>query len=256
VKIGPPETLLKVTNRDLHGVSADGSVLAIPKYSKGAQLWHRPKDWLTLGPREDVRYCAVSPNGLWLATGNHKNSQGIGATVWDARTGKAVKDLPVGEICLLGFSPDNRWLLTRGGGFRLWRVDTWEPGPDLKDESGGAGTFAFSPDAKTLALTGDMCQVRLVETATGREITRLTVPQQTRVYPYCFSPDGTKLAALGAESQLTYLWDLRTLRASLKQELNLDWDAPEFASASPSSRKKCRAVVDAGDSGLSHDGRR
>jgi eukaryotic-like serine/threonine-protein kinase len=233
LRIGPPETLAAINNLDLHGASADGRVLAIPQKSEGALLWHRPDRWLTLGPREDIRFCAVSPDGYWVATGNHNNGMtGIGATVWDARTGRAIKDFHTAGICLVGFSPDNRWLLTRGGGFRLWRVGTWEEGSTLHDEAGLGGWFAFSPDGKTLALTGSMGQVRLVETDTGREIARLTVPEQTNVRPYCFSPDGTKLAATGSESQLLYLWDLRVLRAGLK-ELGLDWDQPAYPPAGP-----------------------
>jgi WD40 repeat protein len=166
----------------------------------------------------------------------------MGATVWDARTGKELKNLAVGETCRVEFSPDNRWLLTRGGGYRLWHVDSWEPGPDLKDETSGSGWSAFSPDGKLLALTGPVCQVRLLETATGREIARLTVPEQSRVYPYCFSPDGSRLAALGAESQLTYLWDLRALRETLRRDFNLDWNAPAYAPVAAASPKSIRVL--------------
>jgi eukaryotic-like serine/threonine-protein kinase len=246
LRIGPPETLAAIENLDLHGASADGRVLAIPQYGEGALLWHRPDRRLTLGPREDVRFCAVSPDGRWVATGNHNNGlTGIGATVWDARMGRAAKDFHTGGICLVAFSPDNRWLLTRGGGFRLWKVGTWEEGSTLHDEAGLGGWFAFSPDGKTLALTGSMGQVRLVETDTGREIARLTVPEQTNVRPYCFSRDGTKLAATGSESQLLYLWDLRVLRAGLK-ELGLDWDQPAYPPAGPPASGRLQVEVDLG----------
>jgi WD40 repeat protein len=205
---------------------------------------------LTLGRREDVRYCAVSPNGRWIATGAHSNpfQTGICATVWDARTGHVEKDFKLAGFCVVGFSPDNRWLLTRDGGFRLWKVGSWEEGPDLHDvanETGWNGWFAFSPDGKTLALTVGMSEVRLLETDTGREIARLTVPEQTRVLPQCFSPDGTKLAATGSESQLLYLWDLRVLRAGL-QDLGLDWDQPAYAPAPPADRP-FQVEVDLGD---------
>ena len=79
-----------------------------------------------------------------------------------------------------------------------------------------------------LALTGPVCQVRLLETATGTN--RPPDGAGTNAeYPYCFSPDGSRLAALGAESQLTYLWDLRALRADPSARLDLDWNAPPYA---------------------------
>jgi serine/threonine protein kinase/WD40 repeat protein len=228
LRVGPPEPLANVRIYDMHGVSADGRVLAIPQYGQGALLWHRPdrKEFLRRGV--DVRYCAVSPDGRWVATGDHN---GNGVTVWDAQTGANKHDLNLGGIALIGFSPDNRWLLTRCGPFRLWRVGTWEEGPDLHDDQGTwSGWFAFSPDGKTLALTGNLGQIRLLETETGREFARLTVPEQTKVQPCCFSSDGVRLAAVGTESQLLYLWDLRVVRAGLK-ELDLDWDQPAYPPA-------------------------
>jgi WD40 repeat protein/tRNA A-37 threonylcarbamoyl transferase component Bud32 len=230
LRIGPPEILMEGATNDLCGGSVDGRVLAIPRYYQATTVWHRPDRWLKLAPREDVRMCAVSPDGRWIATGSHNSVTGIGATVWDATDGRPEKDFHVGGMCPVGFSPENRWLLTRGGGFRLWKVGTWEEGPDLHDEYEGVGWFAFSPDGKTLALTGAMGQVRLLETETGREFVHLTVPEQTKVQPYCFSPDGTRLAAIGSESQLLYIWDLRTLRAGLT-ELGLDWDQPPYPPA-------------------------
>src|SRR5262249_21863680 len=138
---------------------------------------------LMLGPREDVRSCAVSPDGDWVATGSHWNTLGQGVTVFDARSGRDVKDFFVGGSCAVGFSPDDRWLLTTGGRFRLWKVGTWEEGPPLaQPETVGVG-FAFSPDRRTLALPGGPSQVWLLDVNSGAEIARLTVPEQTRVTP-------------------------------------------------------------------------
>ena len=147
-----------------------------------------------LGPREDVRHCAISPDGRWVATGNHLSNHGVGATVWDAQSGEAIKDLAVEGLCRVGFSPDGRWLVSSGGRYRLWRVGTWEEGPRLTEPNLG-GEFAFSPDSKVLALAGHARHVLLVDPETGSEIARLTAPDQTRVQPKCFSPDGTELVA-------------------------------------------------------------
>jgi WD40 repeat protein len=240
--VGPPEPLNEPSNPYCTlGCSADGRVVAIPSGDRGVVL-HRPHRRVILEPREDVRSCAVSPDGRWVATGHHDNRQGIGATVWDAQSGRAVKDFPVGGLCQVGFSLDGRWLLSTGGGFRLWKVGSWEEGPSLAQPNSG---FAFTPDSRVLALAGGFSQLRLVEVDSGAEIARLTVPEQTRVGPLCFSPDGTQLVATGTESQLLYIWDLRALRAELK-ELGLDWDRPDYPPAAPATPGPLQVEVDGG----------
>jgi WD40 repeat protein len=246
-RVGPPESLNMFSNAGWHGSSADGSVLAIPNHSAGAVVLYRsispnkpsgsegknqPRDpRVKLGPREDVRSCAVSPDGRWVATSNNTTLQGIGATVWDAQTGKAIKDFP-DRSGFVAFSPNGNWLLTSSGDYRLWRVGTWEEGPPIRSDYHSAGEgAAFTDDSKMLALPADESQVRLIEVATGAEFARLTVPEQTALAPQCFSRDGGQLVAI-AGNKLMYIWDLRLLRSELV-ELGLDWDWPQFPAASP-----------------------
>jgi serine/threonine protein kinase/WD40 repeat protein len=244
LRVGPPEILYTNDNTGTHGGSADGRVLAIPDYDRGAVLLRRPNGPRTLGPREDVRACAVSPDGRWVATGNHSAVQGIGATVWDATSGRPVKDLTTAGLCNVGFSPDRRWLLTTGGGYRLWKVDSWQEGPRIAPP-GESGSFAFTADGKLLALSAGFSEIRLVDPDSGAEVGRLAAPDQTRLNPQCFSPDGSQLAALGEESQVLYLWDLRVLRARLK-ELGLDWDRPDYPPAPRPESRPLRVQVDMG----------
>src|SRR5262249_17767649 len=115
------------TEDDPHGMSADARVVAIPDYGRGALILHRDsKRLLRVGPQDDVRFCAVSPDGRWVATGTHGLREGVGAKVWDAQNGRHIKDLPVGRFCRVQFSPDGKWLLTTSGGPRLWAAGTWE----------------------------------------------------------------------------------------------------------------------------------
>jgi WD40 repeat protein len=244
-RMGPPQLLLNFHSDDLlfHGSSADGRVLAIPNRHRGALLLHRDRRRppVVLGPQEDVRSCAVSPDGRWVATGSHGTEQNIGAKVWDAASGRLVKDLPVGGACAVGFSPDGKWLVTTGGGFRLWAVGTWKEGPSLGGEGVYLG-FAFSPDSKVLAVENETGVVRLVEVATGREYVRLDAPVQTRLCPQCFTPDGSQLIALGRESQALHVWDLRRVRAGLK-ELGLDWEQPDYPPAKTPPARPLRIEV-------------
>jgi tetratricopeptide (TPR) repeat protein len=86
-----------------------------------------------------------------------------------------------------------------------------------------------------LALADVVSVIRLVETATGREVARLTGPDPLWYHPACFTPDGTRLIATCSGNTALYVWDLRLIREQLK-DLGLDWDWPEFPPADPASK--------------------
>ena len=226
ILFGRPERIMH-TPKVMHSysASADGQVVAIPDGNSGAIVYHRDADYrIRLGPQDDVRNCAVSPDGKWVATGTFSLPQGSAAKVWDAVTGKQLADLPVLGLCGVSFSPNGRWLLTTGGGCRIWHTGTWTEGPKL-GASGKNPFGAFSPDSSMLAL-GDLPGIiRLVSTEGGREIARLSILEQVQLAPYCFTPDGGKLIAVGVESESIHVFDLRAIRRQLA-EIGLDWDAP------------------------------
>jgi serine/threonine protein kinase/WD40 repeat protein len=242
-RYGPPERLAESGNLHFHGVSADGQVIATPT-GNGAVVRHRLDGrTVALGPQQDVRDCAVSPDGRWAATGSH-GPQSPGVKIWEAHSGKHVKDLPAGLHGLPRFSPDGKWLLTTGGGCRLWQVGTWQEGPDL-GETPGSTWGAFAPDSKLLAVGDAPGVVRLVETGTGREIARLTAPEQARLAPCCFTLDGAQLITASPETRALHIFDLRAIRAQLV-ELGLDWDAPPLPPAVPGSREPLQVEVEEG----------
>jgi serine/threonine protein kinase/WD40 repeat protein/Tfp pilus assembly protein PilF len=243
---GPPQRILPHAVDSRHGASADLGVVAIPQLYQGAIVFHRDsKRLVRLGPQEDVRSTAVSPDGCWVATGSHHLHEGAGTRVWDARDGRHVKDLPVGGVCNVWFSPNGKWLLTSGGEPRLWAVGTWEEGPKL----GGTrlnSWGAFSCDGKLLALGDEPGIVRLLVTDTGTELVRLTAPDQVRLEPSCFTPDGTKLLATATETGVLYIFDLAAIRTGLA-ELDLDWDAPPLPAVSKAVPPPLSIHFDMGD---------
>jgi WD40 repeat protein len=243
-RVGPPQCINSTTTMDRWGSSPDVNLIAIPNYNRGALLWQRAANrTLSLAPQYDVRFCAVSPDGRWVATGSHSNLAAVGAKVWDARSGKHLADLPVSG--LVAFSPDSKWLLTSNGGARIWRTGTWQQGPALGGPS--SGSFGvFTPDGELLALSDVPSVVRLVRTATGKEVARLTAPEQTRLAPQCFTPDGSRLITKGIESEALHIFDLRAIREQLR-ELGLDWSDEPLPSPSPVAREPLQITVELGD---------
>ncbi len=232
IRIGPPHLISAVATYAAWGLSADTSVVAAPLYNEGALLLNRKSEsQFRLGPQRDVRASAVSPDGAWVATGSHGAGADPGAHVWNAQTGAHIASLPVPGFCNVGFSPDGRWLMTTGGRPRLWRVGTWVEGPALGDLP--CSNFAFSSDGSILALSdGSPGTIRLVHPETGTQFARLAGHEPSRLMPMCFSADGGLLVTFGLESRAIHLFDVRAIRAQLR-EFDLDWDAPPLPTAAP-----------------------
>jgi serine/threonine protein kinase/WD40 repeat protein len=223
VPLGSAEQLLPGSRSGGWAASADRQTLAVAQLDNGALLIHRgsPPRETRLQPQQDVRFCDVSPNGDWVATGSHESTDGVAARVWDGRTGTLIKELPVSPQCRVAFSPDGHWLLTTGGGCRLWKVGTWEEGLSF-----GGGLACFSPDGRLLAVGDAPGSIRLVECGSGTEVVRLDAPEPAFLTPRCFTRDGACLFAAG-ETGTVAVWDLRMLRRELAK-IGLDWDAPVY----------------------------
>jgi serine/threonine protein kinase/WD40 repeat protein len=163
-------------------------------------------------------WCSVSPDGRWVAFGDHVHY----AEVFETATGKSLRKWPAGPPNLCRFSPDGRWLITGVDNDRVYATGTWEPGPQL---GAGEPTDATS-ELVVLAQTNGI--YRLVELATGRELAQLEDPEQN-TRPAVFTPDGTKLIVAAMNG--LRVWDLRRIRTELTK-LRLDWDAPPLPAAS------------------------
>jgi eukaryotic-like serine/threonine-protein kinase len=188
-------------------------------------------------PHWDCRSVAVSPDGRWVVSGSFSGSA---ARIWRADTGELVKELLPGVgIGHVRFSLAGTWLATAGAGLQLWRAGTWEEGPRI----GISNVFAFSPDESLLAVEDGTGSIRLLNPATGREIARLTDPNQDPANFLLFTPDGRRLVAVSKVGRAVHVWDLAQLRDGLG-ELGLDWDAPSYPPA-PSVTALAPIVVDA-----------
>jgi WD40 repeat protein len=182
---------------------------------------------ISVGPLDDCRYVAVSPNGQWLATGSHLSTHGV--QIWRIRGAtKLAEPIDYGTAVL--FSPDGKWLMTRRSPCRLWEVGTWR---EAKQQIGGEGQ-CFSPDGSELVVQDANQIIRLVETETGRTLAQLESPDLCQVQRATFSPDGSRLVVTTNDGPAVHVWDLRAIRRQLGR-IGLDWEAPAYSDDDPAS---------------------
>jgi WD40 repeat protein len=112
-RVGPPERIiLPRYNGGTWGMSADGQVVAVPDYGRGAFVWDRkrPAEVQQTAPQNDVRHVALSPDGRWIVAASHVVG---GVSVSDARTGKFIRWL-ISDGGAAVFSAGGRWLSPAG----------------------------------------------------------------------------------------------------------------------------------------------
>jgi len=185
---------------------------------------------------------AFSPDGRWLASGYWDNTGGHRSEfwIWSAEDGQPVRKIPMGNSAPF-FSPDGRWLLIGSekeyfqfaisGHPTNWNVVRQYS----RDVSGFlVGQAAFSADGKLLAVHADQRVFRLLETATGRELARLTpLPETVGTGGCTFSHNGRWFAA--ASDTGLHVWDLALIRQRLR-EMELDWEGPPDLPPPPIAR--------------------
>jgi tetratricopeptide (TPR) repeat protein/WD40 repeat protein/tRNA A-37 threonylcarbamoyl transferase component Bud32 len=220
VVVGPPR-LLGPGSDARFDVSRDGKVILVANYIQ-AVVYRQEGNRLrtvTLAPLTDTRLVRLSPDGHWALTVTHGRGDGL---IWDARAGRQVAK--VRGAHRLFFTPDSRWLTD---GRRRRKVGTWKEGPAVP-VAGSPTVQVFSPDGAMFAGQVNDEAVHLVNTATGKTLVQLGLPEQSRTGYGAFSLDGTQLIQQSTDYFYLYAWDLRALRRHLA-DLGLDWDAPAYA---------------------------
>lgn len=152
---------------------------------------------------------------------------GMPLVLWNPDTGKPLKTFHEPGGSTVTVSADGRTALTvsdKKAAF-LWHTGDWSRGPALpEDLQSSSWTYTLSPDGGLLVVRSQSNAVRLVSTASGKIIARLTPPTNAgQVVNISFSPGGTTLAAVTSTGHLA-LWDIATLRRELGK-LGLDWFA-------------------------------
>jgi WD40 repeat protein len=231
VLFGPPVTLVPGPI-ERAAMSRDGRTVAVTQYDKQRNgvihIFYRGKPgWKTrLRPEPATEhYVAVSPDGRWVASGTWQPAEpGTRVQVWEARTGRLLRELPVWGNVDVAFSPDGKWLATMTGReYRLWSVGSWRPGPAFARAVAerNPGILVFSHDGTMAAVGHSPGVVQLIDLKTGEEFARLEAPNMQRSAPSCFSRDGSLLATRG-DPELMQVWDLRLIQDRLRA-MRLGW---------------------------------
>jgi WD40 repeat protein len=234
IRISPPQILAPLTGLLYACLSRDGRTLAVGQENAGQAYVldpENPSQRVLLQGQPGLDRIAISPNGRWIATGAwlQQPPPWPWVRVWDARSGKPVRDLPAeGHGHSLAFSPDGRWLVTGvSREYRFWKVGSWQPGHRLPREatSGLPGPVAFTRDGKMAAIARSRRGVQLIDPSRGQELATLEAPVPQLVTALCFSPDGSRLAVArgGRGSHVIQLWDLHLIRQQLRA-MRLDWN--------------------------------
>jgi hypothetical protein len=234
-------------------LSRDGHLLTLFDESRGQGIifdLENKTERARLDYHRNQHQIALSPDGRWVASAALR-THGAGITkVWDARTGKLVKDLPTQVVTgdsYVAFTSDGRWLVTTTREeCRFWKTESWEPAHVIGREHSvwPPGGLAFSRDGRMLAIMHSFASVQLLDPSTRQEIASLVAPDTQRIYHLRFSADGSCLAA-SRDNQIVTVWDLRQIRKQLAA-IGLDWDLPPYPPPQDGPSGPFQAEVDLG----------
>src|SRR5579884_12549 len=220
------------------GFSSDGKRLVTASADKTARVWDLENAGAAIRPldRSWTPFVArFSPDGQLIAT-----SGGSAARLWDAATGRLVREMPASDnkasIFSVAFSPTDNRLLALGytgqldvSYVALWDIDagrelarlpaaTDPPDFRMDQNTGMVSALAFSPDGKYLVAGFGSKNVyrneslpvplKVWEVATRRLIRRLNGHTNFCV-SLDFSRDG-KLLASGSRDGTSILWSTQT----------------------------------------------
>ena len=114
-RVGPPTSLPVPAKAKGASEDRQGRIVAVAY--QGYALVATPERVIRVGPLDDCRFVAVSPDGQWLVTGSHFRD----AQVWRLDGLAQVADLPNEGRTPVVFSPDGKWLMTNSSPCKLWR---------------------------------------------------------------------------------------------------------------------------------------
>ncbi len=220
-------------------VSSDGRIYLISKgeeQTQYLQLWDisgKPISNPFICQFENPTAMAVSPNGRYVAVAEWRGA----VRLWDAATGSEVSSWTAHEstVAALNFSYDSKTLVTAGVDqtIKTWEIPVCAHLATLYGHHNEVWSVCFSKDGKWIASGGkdSTAKIWLASTRTTENI--LT----NAMSPLAFSPDSSKLLALGFDRQFQ-LWDTSS-RIKIGNPLPLYSDYERTAIAVSKDLKFC-----------------
>jgi WD40 repeat protein len=219
-------TLNALADRSL-GFSVDGRWL-LTQDSFEAKIWNvETGNLLHKGFAKGHNRIHFSPDGRWILASASESTK---LTLWDIGKDLETRELKAGLVSVqhAAFSPDNRWLLTMGGGPfapfnylggpRLWDIQT---GTQTRTFDVGRTTtarknFLFSKDGRSLAM-GIGGGLHLWDLATGEEMLRVGSGSDRVVKEIALSADQRFVAVSYSDS-----WSPRIVLYEVKPDTKSD----------------------------------
>ncbi len=189
------------------------------------------QEFIKMEDSEKFRYVAMSPEGSTVAA---SRMAGSGIVLWEAATGKKLRELPSEGGCEVMFAPDGRSLLAAGPfAVTQWNVEDWKRGwtRPVEIRSAPVSPVVISGDGRLVAAALGPARVALLNPATGEVLARLETPGGAQSVALAISNDGAFLA-VGCADGGAVVWDLRALRRELSAD-GLDWPGENFPPAPP-----------------------
>ena len=159
------------------------------------------------GHGDAIEGIAIAPNGNTVATA----SDGGAILLWDRATSQlkarlAAPDRPRTLI----FSPDAKTLFTVGYDqpLQAWAVATGKERWRMEAKHDRAIQLSLAPDGKTIAWSGKLNTILLIDTGTGKAVRELEAPKSS-LNGLCFSANGSTLLAWD-DSKRLMRWDVKT----------------------------------------------
>ncbi len=202
----------------------DGTRLVSGSWDRTARVWSvaTGRALATLaGHAGRVHALALAPDGTRLATGSDDGA----LVLWDARTGaQIVRKQAAGTWHALAWRPDGAEiaaaLANPAGSIHLLSAADLATHATLEEDRIVVNTLAYAPDGRSLAIGDAAGNLRVRDTATGRE--RAAALGSGAAQCVAFSPDGRELAVATGSGRIFLL-----VSAALDRRRNLIGHARE-----------------------------
>jgi eukaryotic-like serine/threonine-protein kinase len=157
---------------------------------------------------------AFSPDGKLVVTASQGDQM---VRIWNAETGKLVRDLGSGPDCgLVAFSPKGTYVAATAGeeypgsnelSTWVWEVKSGQTHCVIRGQTKPVNCLAFSPEEQLLATGSQDGTLTAWDLGTGQEV--VTYRGHDRgVFAVAYVPDGTRLLAVG-DDRVVRTWDAR-----------------------------------------------